>query len=54
MTLTIGIPLGIEKQGLLFTFIAYTKSIFFYKKNLAIEQCSSSQGYIVKPIKGVK
>jgi hypothetical protein len=26
MALTINIPLGIEKKGLFFTFIAYTKS----------------------------
>jgi hypothetical protein len=33
MALTIGIPLGIEKQGLFFRFIAYTKSKReFFKK----------------------
>jgi hypothetical protein len=54
MALTISIPLGIEKQGLFFRFIVYTKSKREKKLNPAIEQHSSPHGYIVKPIKGVR
>jgi len=35
MALNVGIPLGIEKQGLFFRFIAYTKSKRKFKKNPA-------------------
>jgi hypothetical protein len=37
-SLIMGIPLGIGKQGLIFTFITYTKSKQKKKLNLATEQ----------------
>jgi hypothetical protein len=55
MALTNSIPSGLKKQGFFFTFIAYKKSKKgFFQKNLVIEQCSSSQDYIVKLIKGAE
>jgi hypothetical protein len=53
MVVTIGIPTSTKKQGLVFTFIAYTKSKD-EKKIIVAKQCSSSYGCTVKPIKGAQ